>query len=122
MQTNTPCGSTAQPGFFALQSKHSALHARARRALSSAWTFLSAKRAASFMASVLPRDCFLMYSRCTGRRCAIVRVRAGGRMTPAAFAFGLSRAPRALVAEDAKGVKGADYLVNDKLRILNIRR
>ena len=72
MQTNTPCGSTAQPGFFALQSKHSALHARARRAFSSAWTFLSTERAASFMASVLPSDCFRMYSRCTGRRCAMV--------------------------------------------------
>ena len=80
MQTNTPCGSTAQPGFWALQSKHSALHARARRAFSSAWTFLSTKRAASFMASVLPSDCFWMYSRCTGRRCAMRWVLRGARL------------------------------------------
>ena len=79
MQTKTPCGSTAQPGLLALQSKHSALHARARSAFSSAWTFLSTKRAASFIASVLPSDCFCMYSRCTGRRCAMGASRGSAR-------------------------------------------
>ena len=53
MQTNTPCGSTAQPGFFALQSKHSLCFARI--ALSSACDFLSAAAAAAFSSAVLPR-------------------------------------------------------------------
>eukprot|EP00966_Prymnesium_polylepis_P283554 6551295-Prymnesium_polylepis.2 len=36
MQTKTPCGSTAHPGFSAVQSKHSELHGCARMRLSSA--------------------------------------------------------------------------------------